>query len=416
MKSVLILDAPPMLREFLKEKLIAEKVSVEFAEAQRDGLPKFLSLLPDLVILNVERSVSDILEFLEKKQSDPNGKKIPVIISGPLIEHEEVSDLVQYGVIKYFTRPIKFDLFFEAIGRVLHSPFSFDSTPCVLDMHLNKDIIFIELAMGLNREKITLLKYKISELIESNGLALPKVILMMSSLSLSYVDGLNLELLLTNVSADRRVLRRNIKILSFDPFISDFIDGHPLFDGIQVVQSLSDVLPILLGNSSGDSVQELISDKILSSSENADMGSMALRFSSDTGTVSDSEELTAGRLRIAIIDTDLSVVKYLKQVAETIGEVTLFLSGKDFVTKIQPDQFDLAITGMYMPEVTGLDVLKFLIDKRIDLPVIVYSNVVQKEVIMQTLKLGASSYLIKPQPSQVIVQKALEIVNARRQS
>ena len=416
MKSVLILDAPPLLREFLKEKLIAEKISVEFAEAQRDALPKFLSLLPDLVILNVEHSVSDVLEFLEKKQGDPNGKKVPVIMSGPLIEHEEVSELVQYGVIKYFTRPIKFDLFFESIGRVLRLPFSFDTTPCVLDMHLNKDIIFIEIAMGLNREKITLLKYKLSELVENNGLALPKVILMMSSLSLSYVDGLNLELLLTNITADRRILRRNIKILSFDPFISDFIEGHPLFDGIQVVQSLSDVLPSLLGAAGGNSVQELISDKILVSSGNADMGSMALRFSSDTGVVGDTEELTAGRLRIAIIDTDLSVIKYLKQVSETIGEVAVFLSGKDFVTKVQPNQFDLAITGMYMPEVTGLDVLKFLIDKRIDLPVIVYSNVIQKEVIMQTLKLGASSYLIKPQPSQVIVQKALEIINAKRQA
>ena len=57
-----------------------------------------------------------------------------------------------------------------------------------------------------------------------------------------------------------------------------------------------------------------------------------------------------------------------------------------------------------------------LIDNRIDLPVIVYSNVVQKEVIMQTLRLGASSYLVKPQPAEVIVQKALEVINAKRRA
>lgn len=414
MKNVLIVDAPPMLREYLKEKLSAENVAVDIADSQRDAVPRFLSILPDLVILNVEHSVDDVMEFLEKKQADPNGKKTPVIMTGPLIEHSEVSDLVQYGVIKYFTRPIKFDLFFESIGRVLHSVFSIDQTPSVLDMHLNNDIIFIEIAMGLNREKITLLKYKLSELIDNNNLVLPKVILMMSDLSLSYVDGLNLDLLLTNITTDRRILRRNIKILAFDPFVTDFIDGHLNYEGIQVVENLSSVLPSLVEGAPSANVQDVISDKILSVSEDDDQGSMALRFFSDTGTMSDSDELTSGRLKIAIIDTDLSVIQYLKRVVETIGEVSVFGSGKEFISKVQPNQFNLAITGMYMPEVTGIDVLRFLIEKRIDLPVIVYSSVVQKEVIMQTLKLGASSYLVKPQPAQVITQKALEIINAKR--
>ena len=416
MKSVLIIDAPPMLREYLKEKFSAENILVELADGQRDALPRFLSILPDLVIINIQNTVDDIIDFLEKKQADPNGKKIPVIMTGPLIEHEEVADLVQYGVIKYFTRPIKFDLFFDAIGRVLHSVFATDTTKCVLDMHLNKDIIFIEIAKGLNREKITLLKYKISELIENNSLKLPKVILMMSDLGLSFVDGQNLELLLTNVTADRRILRRNIKILSFDPFVKDFIEGHPSYDGIQLVENLSTVLTSLVGLDLKNNVQEIISDKILTVSSTEEEGSMALRFFADTGTVGESEELTSGQIRIAIIDVDPNVIQYLTRVAETIGEVSAFVGAKDFISKVQPNQFSLAITGMYMPEVTGLDLLKFLVDKRIDLPVIVYSAIVQKEVIMQTLRLGASSYLVKPQPAQVITQKALEIINAKRQA
>ena len=416
MKSVLVVDAPPMLREFLKEKLNAEKVEVEIADAHRDALPKFLSLLPDLVIINVENSVGDVIEFLEKKQADPNGKKIPIIMTGPIIAHYEVTDLVQYGVIKYFTRPIKFDIFFESVGRVLHSPLSFDTTPCVLDLHLNDDIIFIEIAMGLNREKITLLKYKLSEMIENNKIAVPKVILMMSDLSLSYVDGLNLELLLDNITSNRRIMRRNIKILSFDTFVRDFIDGHPIYDGVKVVKDLSSVLNSLVEGSATSSVQDLITDKILSASDDVDLGSVDLHFSADTGNSSGTDELTAGRLRVAIIDTDLTVIKFLKDATETIGDVSIFLSAKEFISKVRPNQFDIAITGMYMPEVTGLDLLKYLIDQHIDLPVIVYSNVVQREVIMQTVKLGASSYLVKPQPAEVIVQKALEIINAKRKS
>lgn len=414
MKSVLVIDAPPMFREYLKEKLSAENVVVEFADGQRDALPRFLSMLPDLVIINIQNSPDDITDFLEKKQADPNGKKIPVIMTGPLIEHAEVSDLVQYGVIKYFTRPIKFDLFFDSVGRVLHSAFAIDSTPSVLDMHLNKEIIFIEIAKGLNREKITLLKYKISELIENSGLKLPKLVLMMSDLHLTYVDGMNLDLLLTNILADRKILRRNIKVLSFDPFVREFIDGHPNYEGIQVVQNLSDVMNSLVSGADSGNMQEVISDTILSASEDSDEGSMALRFFADTGTVGENEELTAGQLKIAIIDVDPAVIQFLTRVVETIGEVTVFNGGKDFVSKVKPNQFNLAITGMYMPEATGLDVLRFLVEEKIDLPVIVYSTIVQKEVIMQTLRLGASSYLVKPQPAQVITQKALEIVNAKR--
>lgn len=413
MKSVLIVDAPPMLREFLKEKFAAENITVEVAEAQRDALPKFLSVLPDLVIVNIENSVSDVEDFLAKKQADPNGKKVPVIVSGPVITHEEASDLVQYGVIKYFTRPIQFDLFFDSIGRVLHSAFAIDSTPCVLDMHLNHHIIFIEIAKGLNREKISLLKYKIADIIQKNNLTLPKLVLMMSDLSLSYVDGLNLELLLTNITEDRRVLRRNIKILSFDPFVSDFIEGHPLYEGIEVVQDLSKVITSLV-DSVSDSVENVISDKILASSESGVDESMGIRFFSDAETVGNNGDLASAQPSIAIIDTDINVIAYLKRAVETIGEVTAFGSGKEFLSKVAQEHFDIVITGMYMPDVTGLDILKFLIDRRINLPVIVYSNVVQKELIMQTLKLGASSYLIKPQPEEVIVQKVLEVLNARK--
>ena len=411
MKSVLIIDATPMLREFLTEKLSAENVNVELADGQRDALPKFLSVLPELVIINIEHSVSDIIEFLEKKQADPNGKKIPVLMTGPQIEHDEVAELVQYGVIKYFKRPIKFDLFFESIGRVLHSMFSVDTTPCVLDMHLNKDIIFIEIAKGLNREKITLIKYKLAEIIETNNLTLPKLILMLSDLSLSYVDGLNLELLLDNITADRRILRRNIKILSFDVFISDFIEGHPIYDGIKVVQSLSDVITTLVDTSS-DSVENVISEKILTfSGDTAD--SETVRCYSDTGLSASGDSSSEAQLKIAIVDSDLAVIQYLKSVVETIGEVTVFLNGKDFANKAGNGEFDFAICGMVMPEMTGIDILHYLVENHIDLPVIIYSNVIQKEVIMQALKLGASSYLIKPQPAQVIVQKILEIVNAR---
>ena len=58
MKNVLIIDAPVMLREFLTEKLSAEKVAVESADSQRDAATRMFSILPDLIILNVEGAMN----------------------------------------------------------------------------------------------------------------------------------------------------------------------------------------------------------------------------------------------------------------------------------------------------------------------------------------------------------------------
>src|SRR5574344_3094741 len=131
MKQVLVIDASPSYREFLKEILTAEKVCVETANGQRDGFTKLITMLPDLVIIDVTESMGDLLEFLESKHNDPNAKLIPIIISGPIIEREKVATLSQFGVVKYFTKPIKFDIFFESIGKILKASFSIDITPCV---------------------------------------------------------------------------------------------------------------------------------------------------------------------------------------------------------------------------------------------------------------------------------------------
>ena len=107
MKKVLIIDAPPLFREFLKEKLSAEKIEVDIAHGNRDAFTKLLSQLPELVIVNSPDNFQDLLDFLDKKRSDPNASKIPVILTGPVLEQDQLRVLPSYGVIKYFNKYIK---------------------------------------------------------------------------------------------------------------------------------------------------------------------------------------------------------------------------------------------------------------------------------------------------------------------
>ncbi|BDC95409.1 response regulator [Treponema saccharophilum] len=426
MAKVLIIDAAPMLRDFVKEKLSSERVEVETA-TNRDAYTKMINTLPDLIILNIDKHSSgnpineNIVDFFQKKSRDPNSKTTPIIITGPNLSTEAVAKLVQFGVIKYFKKPIKFDVFFDAIGKQLNGIFSIDTTPCVLDLHLNdnNNVIFIEVAMGLNREKISLLKYKISELINANDLSYPKVILMMTSLSLSFVDGMNLELLFNNILADNRISRKNVKVLSLDSIVSELIEGHPEYEGIEVTKDLSTILNSIVtpkNSSSGANVADVISDNILTATaETQDSESMGMRFATDTET---AEELKSEgtTLRVAAVDDDQIVRALIHKAFLSIGaETDLFASGREFVEKVvekKEKHYDIIILDIFMNDMNGFEVLIKLKENTIATPVIVYSQAIKRDMIVKSLSLGARSYVLKPQKPENIVKKAMEVLNA----
>lgn len=413
-KQVLIINAAPMFREFVKEKLSSENVSVEIADGRLDAFSKMVCVIPDLIIIDVEESFEEVMDLLERKMSDPNAKKIPVIIAGPEMERAQISSLVQYGVVKYFSKPIKFDVFFEAIGKIIRANLSMDTTACVLEIHHNGNVIFVEIAQGLNREKISLLKYKISEMIDNYKIKDPKVIVMMTNLQLSFVDGINLELLLDTVLADNRIQSRNVKILSLDNYLNDFIDGHVEYIGVKVLKDLTSALGSIVGagKANGDAT-EIIADSILAGQDDDTTGSVDIRFGMESGE-GDSMGTDGSLLNIAIVDDDEVVRKILSQSFQSIGITTeVFESGVKFAQAIQTKSFDLAVLDIYMQGINGFDVLNQLRAREKPIPVIVYSQAVQREYVIQALSLGAKGYLAKPQKPEVILKKAMEILHDR---
>lgn len=414
MKRVLIIDAPPLFREFLKEKLSHEKVNVEIAHIKRDAFTKLVSSLPDLLIIDLSVPIREIIDFLTKKNEDPNASRIPVFMTGPIIAQDQIALLSQFNVVKYFNKPIKFDVFFESIGKVLKTGFSIDTTPCILELHLNNDIIFIEIAQGLNREKISLLKYRISEIIEQNDITTPKIILMMTDLSLSFVDGANLEFLLDNVIADTRIQKKNIKILSLDSFTKELVKGHNQYDGIEVVTNLSNVLPTLIDDTESSNIADLITEKVLTPTEDISPATVEMKFYSDSGVLDSSDKKINDNPHIAIVDDDQVTRTILQNTFKQLNaEISLFDSGSEFLMATNKHIFDLIILDIYMPGLSGFDILKTLHSKQYKTPIIIYSNATSKESVVQALSLGAKSYLVKPLKPEALLQKAIEVLHSR---
>ncbi|MCQ2585187.1 MAG: response regulator [Treponema sp.] len=414
MKSVLIIDAHPLFRDFLKDKLSAGKIEVNTATEDRDAFTKMITSLPNLIIMDRVSTTNQISDFLQKKISDPNTASIPIIMTGPLIDKSQIGALARYGVVKYFTKPIKFDLFFEAVGNILKLPVVMDSTPCVLDIHRNGNLIFIEVALGLNREKLALLKFKLAEMIEREELESPKIIIMLTNLDLTFIDGLNLEYLIDNVLDNPRVHRKNVKILSLNEFVHDLVDGHSEYDGIEVTDNLPHILNTLVESSITTSVSDLIAERILSGSSGDEMSSsIETRFYSDNGSM-EKDDSVGSVFSVAVIDSNPQSADNIQKTFNSVGaQSDIFKTGKDFQDAYTMDKYNLVILDVLDPASNGFEILKEFRADRFAPPVIVYTQSAQRDVIVKVLSSGASLYLMKPQKPEVLLDKAISLLNKK---
>lgn len=409
MKKVLIIDSHPLFREYLRQKLTADQIDVVLTQGNRDYYTKMISAMPNLIVLDMADDNITEMEFLEKKAADPNSVDIPVIVTGPSAERSAIGGMARYGVIKYFAKPIQFDIFFEAIGNVLHHTLSLDTTQCVLDIHKNGDMIFIELAKGLNREKIALMKYKLSEMIEGAEIESPKIIIMLSNLELSFIDGYNLEFLIDNIMSCPHVKPKNVKILSFSSFVREFIDGHQKYKDTEVCSNLPRILNKLVETTATASVSDIITDRILTSSYMENSGSVETRFHSDAGGEEKSAVKDDGTvLNVAIIDANPSSLEESASVFTAAGaKCTGYTSGQTFMSGYSEGKFSLVLLDVMISDGTGFDILDFLRSEPGSPPVVVYSQSLQKDTIIRALSSGAKSYISKPQKPAVLLRKAI---------
>ncbi len=116
-------------------------------------------------------------------------------------------------------------------------------------------------------------------------------------------------------------------------------------------------------------------------------------------------------VKVLVIDDDMAVLDALKLVLVLEGfDVVEAESGNVAVATAKADTFDVAITDLMMPGMSGLETLAAL--KQIDptLPVIIASGFLTEEVAAECLNLGALAYIRKPfdiEDLLTLVQRAL---------
>ncbi len=111
--------------------------------------------------------------------------------------------------------------------------------------------------------------------------------------------------------------------------------------------------------------------------------------------------------KILIVEDEKPIRQALELKLSKAGfSITPVSNGKDAISKVSEQKFDLILLDLMMPEMNGYEVLAQLKNLNIKTPVIILSNLGQEEDIKKAKECGAEDYCIKSNtPISSIVDK-----------
>jgi PAS domain S-box-containing protein len=112
-----------------------------------------------------------------------------------------------------------------------------------------------------------------------------------------------------------------------------------------------------------------------------------------------SGPVIGGTERILLVDDEPALVEMGTLMLSPLGyEVTGVTSSREALDlfRAEPERFDLVITDMTLPKMTGLDLSREMLQIRPDLPIVLCSGIRESGTEKQVKSLGIKAYCIKP--------------------
>ncbi len=115
---------------------------------------------------------------------------------------------------------------------------------------------------------------------------------------------------------------------------------------------------------------------------------------------------------ILIVEDDVSMREFLSDLLTNEGyKVDWSIHGGDAKKKIKSESYDIVITDVVMPEVDGVEVLRYVKEKSPDTSVIVITGYSTIKQAVELVKMGADDYFNKPFDNDdmlLVIEKALK--------
>jgi two-component system chemotaxis response regulator CheY len=121
-------------------------------------------------------------------------------------------------------------------------------------------------------------------------------------------------------------------------------------------------------------------------------------------------------MKVLIVDDFATMRRVLKNIMKQIGfsSITEAENGKEALKILKEQSIDLLLCDWNMPEMPGIDVLKAVRqDEELkNTPFVMVTAEAQKENILEAVKEGVSSYIVKPFTPETVEEKLSKIFNS----
>jgi nitrogen-specific signal transduction histidine kinase len=112
-----------------------------------------------------------------------------------------------------------------------------------------------------------------------------------------------------------------------------------------------------------------------------------------------SSPIPKGSEHLLLVDDEEPVIKPVKKMLESLGyDVTCCMSSVEALDLFlkEPNRFDLVITDMTMPKMTGVKLARKMMDVRPDIPIILCTGYSGMITVEQAKMLGLRAFIMKP--------------------
>jgi CheY-like chemotaxis protein len=117
----------------------------------------------------------------------------------------------------------------------------------------------------------------------------------------------------------------------------------------------------------------------------------------------------AGKKRILIAEDEKAITSVLQIKLGSNGfEVDIANNGREAIELLKAKQYDVVLLDLIMPIINGFEVLEFAHKSGVKAPIIVTSNLSQKEDIEKAKSLGAKQYFVK---SEMTLTNIVDLLN-----
>lgn len=112
-------------------------------------------------------------------------------------------------------------------------------------------------------------------------------------------------------------------------------------------------------------------------------------------------------MKVLICEDEEMILKMVEFKMTREGyNVTVARNGKEAAAIVQDSEFDLIITDVLMPYMTGLELINLIREKlHKTTPIIVLSKIGLEDTVLKAFKMGADDYVVKPfSPSELSIR------------